>query len=361
MSKDPRDIDPDDFFQDTRMSFGDHLEDLRTHLWRAIKGFFFFCVFGFFIGKMVLQFIADPVEKQLQAFYDKRLADVMDEIERGETSAEVKEANVKTKWIKVGFDKNQMIALSKGDLKAVNEQKEPSVDSEDDEEVHLYLRYLEPVQAAASLQKAQNQIGRRPGLTTLSVQEAFAVYMKVSIVTGFVLGSPWIFYQIWSFIAVGLYPHEKRLINVYLPFSLGLFLAGVLVCEFLVMPKAVEALLWFNEWIGLEPDMRLNEWLGFAVMMPVVFGLSFQTPLVMLFLNQLGFCSIDTFRNKRRIIWFVMAIFAAVITPSTDPYSMLLLWVPMILLFELGIVMCKWYPQEPFEEEVPESEEVVEV
>src|SRR5262249_52515737 len=112
-------------------------------------------------------------------------------------------------------------------------------------------------------------VGRRPTLATLRVEEAFMVYFKVCIVTGFVLASPWIFYQLWSFVAAGLYPHEKRYVNVFLPFSLGLFLVGVGVCEFLVIPKAVEALLWFNEWLGLEPDLRLNEWLGFAIWMPV--------------------------------------------------------------------------------------------
>src|SRR5207247_616434 len=156
-----------------------------------------------------------------------------------------------------------------------------------------------------------------------------------SVMTGFVLGSPWIFLQIWSFIAVGLYPHEKRLVNVYMPFSLGLFICGVFICEFFVIPKTIEALLWFNEWMGLKPDMRLSEWLGFAIMMPVIFGLSFQLPLAMLFGYRIGLFSVDTFRGKRRVIWFLMAVFAAVITPSTDPYSMMFLWVPMCLLFEL--------------------------
>jgi sec-independent protein translocase protein TatC len=205
----------------------------------------------------------------------------------------------------------------------------------------------EPVQDAVNRFKPNQQVGKKFALTTLSVQEAFMVYIKVSLVTGFVLGAPWIFYQIWSFVAVGLYPHEKRLVNVYLPFSVGLFIFGVLLCEFFVIPKAVEALLWFNEWIGLEPDLRLSEWLGFAIMMPLVFGISFQMPLVMLFIYRIGLMSTETFREKRRIIWFFMAVFAAVITPSTDPWSMLMLWVPLCLLFELGIYLCALYPQPP--------------
>ena len=70
-------------------------------------------------------------------------------------------------------------------------------------------------------------------LSTLNVQEAFMVYIKVALLMGFVMASPWVFFQIWSFIAAGLYPHEKRLVNVYLPVSVGLFLGGFFICEFL--------------------------------------------------------------------------------------------------------------------------------
>jgi sec-independent protein translocase protein TatC len=188
------------------------------------------------------------------------------------------------------------------------------------------------------------------------VQEAFMVYMKVCLMCGFVLGSPWIFWQIWSFVAAGLYPHEKRLVHVYLPFSLGLFLLGFFVCQFLVIPKAISALLWFNEWMNIKPDMRLNEWLGFAIWMPLIFGLSFQTPLVMYFLERVGIMSVEGYRKSRRVIWFFMAVFAAVITPSTDPYSMLFLWVPMCMLFELGIWLCQMSPPRPELEEEAEEE-----
>src|SRR6516162_2482582 len=125
------------------------------------------------------------------------------------------------------------------------------------------------------------------------------------------------------FVAAGLYPSEKRLVHVYLPVSLGLFIAGVLICQFLVIPKAIQALLWFNEWVGAKADVRLNEWLGFAIFMPLVFGISFQTPLVMLFIQRIGLLTVDSFRKFRRIAWFTLAVFAAVITPDPSPISMM--------------------------------------
>src|SRR5262249_53483329 len=100
----------------------------------------------------------------------------------------------------------------------------------------------------------------------------------------------------------------------------------------------------------------------FAIWMPIIFGVSFQTPLVMLFLERIGLFDVTMFRGKRRIVWFLMAVFAAIITPSTDPYSMLFLWVPMCLLYELGIGLCLMSPsRHPTDLDVPEPEEMVEV
>jgi sec-independent protein translocase protein TatC len=223
------------------------------------------------------------------------------------------------------------------------------------------MRYPKPLDPTAFVQEAQRKLLDIANPSTLNVQEAFMVWFKVCAMCGIVLGSPWIFWQIWMFVAAGLYPNEKRLVHVYLPVSLGLFLAGVVVCEWAVIPKAIAALLWFNEWMGLKPDMRLNEWLGFAIFMPLIFGVSFQTPLVMLFLAKLGIMDADTFRRKRKIAWFGMAVFAAVITPSTDALSMLFLWVPMSMLFELGIFLIRFQHERTPDVEVPESEELIEV
>jgi sec-independent protein translocase protein TatC len=136
----------------------------------------------------------------------------------------------------------------------------------------------------------------------------------------------------------------------------------VSICEVFVIPKAIEALLWFNEWLGLQPDLRLTEWLGFAILMPLVFGISFQTPLVMLFLERIGVFSVPMYREKRKMAIILIAIFSAVITPTTDAISMGLLAVPMYLLYELGIILIVMQPRSEFEEmEMAESEEMVEV
>jgi sec-independent protein translocase protein TatC len=176
---------------------------------------------------------------------------------------------------------------------------------------------------------------------TLNVQEAFMTYLKVALIGGVVLTSPWIFYQVWLFVAAGLYPHEQRYVFVFLPFSLALFLGGILFCFYLVFPFVLTFLLGFNDWLGVSPQIRLSEWISFAVMLPLLFGVSFQLPLVMLFLNQLSIADTELYRSKRRVAILVIAILSMMLTPA-DPASMVLMMLPLIVLYELGIWLCQY-------------------
>lgn len=362
----------EDYFADTRMSFGDHLEDLRNHLWRALVGFFLCLGIGFVLdgigyltglglgpypfglGRPMLKIISQPVTDQLDEFYDRRMRRVLAELDADPNA--LGDINAPSDFEQYGFARPQLEALLRGrPTEEINQAPKPTGDTE---VVKIWMRIEQTARLASSLQKAERVLGKRPGLTTLSITEAFMVYFKVSLLCGIVISSPWVFWQIWSFIAAGLYPQEKRLVNVYLPFSLGLFLGGILVCQFLVMPRAIGALLWFNEWLDLEPDLRLNEWLGFAILMPLVFGVSFQTPLVMFLLERIGLLTIETMKANRKFAMFLMALFVAVVTPTPDALSMLFLWVPMCGLYELGIILCRLSPRPQFADLAPEDEMV---
>jgi len=371
MSQADRLTDPDDVFSDTRMTFGEHIEDLRRHLVRALVGFGIGVFLSFFIGKPVLDFIARPVEQQLEVFFKRH-----NRLQMNKAMA------------KMGTDLAFMEQFSRSISISIPDLKKalglPVVDRPRLDIVPIYRRLLSDLELEKlvdwpELQKKQyfvikqdardvlkqwahsDGLLRPPTLSTLNVQEAFVVYFKVCLLTGLVITSPWVFYQIWAFVAAGLYPHEKKHVNVFLPFSLGLFLGGIFICEFFVMPNAISALLWFNEYLNLRPDLRLNEWLGFAIMLPLVFGVSFQTPLVMLFGHRVGVMTVDMFRKFRRVAWFVMAILAAVITPTTDPITMMFLWLPTSLLYELGILLCLYVPGRPLLDLEPETDEMVEV
>ena len=176
---------------------------------------------------------------------------------------------------------------------------------------------------------------------TLNVQEAFMTYLKVALIGGVVLTSPWIFYQVWLFVAAGLYPNEQRYVYVFLPFSLVLFFGGITFCFFLVFPFVLTFLLGFNEWLGVTPQIRLSEWISFAVLLPLLFGVSFQLPLVMLFLDRLSIFDAATYRAKRRVAILVISIISMMLTPA-DPASMILMMLPLVLLYELGIWLCQY-------------------
>jgi sec-independent protein translocase protein TatC len=161
----------------------------------------------------------------------------------------------------------------------------------------------------------------------------------VCLVTGLVMTSPWVFYQVWAFVAAGLYRHERHYVMKYLPISLGLFLTGVILCFWFVLPITLGFLLEFNVWLGVAPTLRLSEWMSFATMLPLVFGIAFQTPLVMLFLERIGIFTVDDYKAKRKMAILIITVAAAVLTPGQDPFSMTLLAIPMILLYELGILL----------------------
>ena len=92
---------------------------------------------------------------------------------------------------------------------------------------------------------------------TDSVDEAFMIYLKVSLVCGVLIASPYIFWEIWLFVAAGLYPHERKYVYTYLPMSLGLFLGGAALCFFAVIPIVLDFLFGFNAWLGLRPEMKI--------------------------------------------------------------------------------------------------------
>ncbi len=134
--------------------------------------------------------------------------------------------------------------------------------------------------------------------------------------------------------------------HIYLPFSLVLFLAGASTAFFLAFKYVLNFLFSFNAAMKIDPDPRISEWLGFVLLLPVAFGISFQLPLVMLFLYRVGIFSLQVYLSKWRLAVLIIFVAAMVITPTADPITMLLMALPMTGLYFLGIALCKWMPQE---------------
>lgn len=309
------------------MSFGDHIEELRLRLILALYGLVIGVVItllpGINLGKRIMTKMEEPAQQALTDFYN----------DQAERRAEVADAG--------GVVSETAQAIIPADAfltelgKIAPGLQLPDAQSVKDKTLTFPMRYME-----SGIIKIVNQ-GMRPSnaLISLAPLETMTIFFMVCLVAGLVIASPWVFYQLWAFIAAGLYRHERHYVTKFLPFSLGLFLSGVFLCFFAVLPVTLSFLLEFNVWLGIEPTLRLADWMSFATILPLVFGICFQTPLVMLFLALIGIFNVDDFRSKRRIAILIMMIAGAVLTPSSDPFSMLMLAVPMILLYELGIVM----------------------
>ncbi|MEL7497263.1 MAG: twin-arginine translocase subunit TatC [Planctomycetota bacterium] len=185
----------------------------------------------------------------------------------------------------------------------------------------------------------------------LSPTEGFFVWLKAGLFTGLTIAGPWIFYQIWAFVAAGLYPHERKYIHIFLPISIVLFVAGVLLAFYFVFQPVLGFLFSFNRSLGIAPQMRIGEWLSFALFLPLGFGIAFQLPLVMLFLNRIDLIKVETYLGHWRISVMVIFVLSMFLTPA-DPISLLLLAIPLTLLYFLGIGMCYWLPtpKNPFDD-----------
>jgi sec-independent protein translocase protein TatC len=153
------------------------------------------------------------------------------------------------------------------------------------------------------------------------------------------------------FVAAGLYPHEKNYVFIYLPLSIGLFFAGAAIAFLFVFDPVLDFLFTFNKGMNADFDPRIGEWLGFVLILPIGFGLGFQLPLVMLFVNRIGLVSTELYIAQWRIAVLTIFVIAMVLTPA-EPISMLLMAGPLCLLYVLGIAMCKYMPKgrNPFAE-----------
>ena len=178
---------------------------------------------------------------------------------------------------------------------------------------------------------------------SLKPTDGFFIWLKAGLVTGACLSFPWVFYCVWTFVAEGLYPAERKYVHYFLPISIGLFAAGVLLAYFFVFAPVLDFLFSFNAQMGIAPEMRINDWLSFVLMLPLGFGVAFQLPLVMLFLNRINVFSIEAYLSKWRLAVMCIFVLAMFLTPA-DPISMLLLALPLTMLYFLGVAMCRYMP-----------------
>jgi Tat protein translocase TatC len=178
-----------------------------------------------------------------------------------------------------------------------------------------------------------------PALGFIQVTEGFTAYMKVVFFFALLFGAPVLLHQMWQFIAAGLYRNERRWVMRVLPFSLTLFVLGLAFGYFVLLPMALRFLLTYSTLI--QPQIRIDDYLSLMVALLLLMGAVFQLPLLMIVLDRVGIMRVATFTKYRRHAIVANCILAAIVTPP-DVFSQLLVMGPLVLLYEIGIIMARW-------------------
>ncbi|MGC8872238.1 MAG: twin-arginine translocase subunit TatC [Caldimicrobium sp.] len=176
-----------------------------------------------------------------------------------------------------------------------------------------------------------------------SLTEVFINEFKLSVIIGFIIGSPFIFYQLWTFIAPGLYPHEKKCIKLTVIISSFFFLLGDLVAYYLFLPFILKFFYSFGEkFLIFKP--YLKEYMDFLLKIFFIFGIFFQIPSVIFLLNKLEIVSLEQLKKFRPYAIILSFIVSSLITTGGDPIYQILLALPLTFLYEVGIILTKLIP-----------------
>jgi sec-independent protein translocase protein TatC len=175
--------------------------------------------------------------------------------------------------------------------------------------------------------------------------EAFVNYMRIALVIGIAIAMPVVVYQIIAFFIPGLLPSEKRILFTALPFVTELFLAGLAFGWFFTIPAALDFLFGYGQGARVEAQPTFESFIKTVSTLLLWNGIIFELPAVIYLLARLGVVNAKMLARTRRYAIVIITIVAAIITPTGDPWNLLLLAVPMYLLYELGILLARFVPQ----------------
>ena len=306
------------------MSLGDHLEELRARLILMLLGVVIGLVIALAFGSRLVSFMEAPyfhaMQKQNQPEEkedEENLSDDVTVSTENLVSIKISEQNV-----------DSLKSLKPGDS---------------------FLAYVESYQddpnnpAFAELKEIEASQEARPvkQLQTIELSEGFLVYLKVCLVFGVIFVSPWIFWQIWTFISAGLYCHEKKFVKAVAPISAALFITGSVFFMAVVAPLAMAFFIRFNSAMGVASNWTLKSYMSFVLTLTLVFGAAFQMPIAIVFAEMMGLISIEMLTKNRKYVILGLLFIAAVATPP-DVISQVLLAAPLYVLYESSILVCRF-------------------
>lgn len=316
------------------MTLGEHLDELRVRLIRStIALTVVFAVAWAYHDKVSEIVMAPGDQKAIPWLNELMLERRVDKLTSEALPAEGPERAAYLKRVKEAFTEGQWRA---GFLSRLEHSPLASGASLGDEQRAAARAELigDPDEALQAL------VGRIPAKLRSDASGAgFMFYMKVCFYAALFLGGPYVLWQLWAFVAAGLYRKEKRVVYLYAPFSMLLFLAGVVFGYFYMVPYA----MYFLAEMGIDQfqyDLRLELYLDFFTNLSLGLGVVFQLPILMLVLSRVGLVEPSVYGKYRGHFLVASLIFAAILTPP-DPYTQIMMAGPMAVLYELGIVLAK--------------------
>jgi sec-independent protein translocase protein TatC len=174
----------------------------------------------------------------------------------------------------------------------------------------------------------------------ISPLEPILVKLKVSFFGGIAIASPAVLFQIWRFVSAGLKSSERKIIKTIVPFSIGLFLAGCIIAYTVALPPMLYFLM-INMAHGLKPSIIISKYVSVVVYCCLGFGIVFQLPLVMYLITRIGLVTPFTLAKSRGYAIVLIFFLAAILTPTTDIVNQTIMALPMIVLYELGLIVSR--------------------
>lgn len=197
--------------------------------------------------------------------------------------------------------------------------------------------------------------GDQQFMSALRPTETFMLSMKLTFFAGIVVAFPLLLYFLLQFILPGLHSHEKRVLWPSLAIGFGLFLGGVLFAYYLILPRALGFFFEWGDSLGVRNDWRIGEYISFATQFTLLFGLSFELPVVVMVMVKLGLLGYATMKKTRNYAIVAIFIIAAVLTPTPDILTQCLMAGPMIILYEACIWLAWWDERKRKREEAAEA------
>lgn len=295
--------------QDVKMTLTEHLEELRRRMIYSLSAVFLITILAYFFKDYIMAVLERPLGGTLF------------------------------------FSRSQIPGL----IEAMRQFLEHEAGS-----------YFTPEQIEALMAVFKRVLFMQTGLIFIHPTEAFFAYLKLAFFTGLLIGAPFVLYQVWRYILPALYEHERRYFLRAFVLTVLFFFAGVAFAFLVVLPVGIRFLVMLGG-PYLLAVFTIGNYISFSMILLLAFGIVFELPIVVYVLVKTGLVTTQFLRAQRK--WVLVGAFAlaAIITPTVDPFTQTITAVPLMLLYELSIIMARFAerrPKEEVEEAEAEAEEV---